>query len=99
MASAEIAVAEMTMARKTRRITASDTWLVGEYNKRLGLHGSFPGAECFIPAKAAGSCCDDVRSETTAPPPPKLAPPGAGLPFMELLVTRYWVLPRTYRSM
>ncbi len=30
---------------------------------------------------------------------PKLAKPGAGLPFFELLLTRYWILPRMSSSM
>jgi len=38
-------------------------------------------------------------SETDGPPPPKLDRPGAGLPFLELFISRYWVLPRAYRRM
>jgi hypothetical protein len=38
-------------------------------------------------------------SEPTSAPPPKLAKPGAGLPFFELFVSRYFLLPRAYRRM
>lgn len=33
------------------------------------------------------------------PTPPKLAKPGAGLPFFEAFVARYYLLPRTFRRM
>jgi hypothetical protein len=38
-------------------------------------------------------------SEPPSTPPPKLAKPGAGLPSFELLISRYFLLPRAYRRM
>jgi hypothetical protein len=38
-------------------------------------------------------------SEPPPTPAPRLAKPGAGLPFFELLVARYFLLPRAFRKM
>jgi hypothetical protein len=38
-------------------------------------------------------------SEPISASPPKLAQPGAGLPFFELFIARYFLLPRAYRRM
>jgi hypothetical protein len=35
-------------------------------------------------------------SEPPSTPPPKLAKPGAGLPFFELLIARYFLLPNAF---